>query len=132
MAKIASKWMVSSGGGGPYDLAETSYSKTSGVTGALTNEIITGFIFPEANVRAFDGLIYVQIDTTADLWQVMKITGIQKTTGTWLVEVSGAGDAGIILDISSVSSNGQMVYSIGADASRTAINMKFRAQALQI
>jgi hypothetical protein len=131
MAKIVSKWTVGSSGG-PYDLAETSYAKTSGVTGALTNEVITGFIFPEANVRAFEGLVYVQVDTTSDAWQVMKITGIQKTTGSWFIDVTSAGDSGVTLDITSASSNGQLVYSIGADASRTAINMKFRAQALQI
>lgn len=126
-------WVAQSGGGGALDIAETSYIKTSGVASALTNENITGFAFLESAVRAFEGLLYVTIVSSQTYFQVYKITGIQRNSSNWMIDATSTGDnTGINLDISSVSSSGQLIYSIAADGSRTAINMKFRAQALSI
>lgn len=128
MAKIANKWMASSSGGSPGDIAEASYAKTSGVASALTNEVVTNLRFSESVVRSFDILASVQIDTTADLWQVVRIIGIQKGSGVWDITPINSGDeTGLRFDIVSSVGYGQIVYGIAADASRTAINMKFRA-----
>lgn len=128
MAKIANKWMQSSSGGSPGDIAEASYTKTSGVTSALSNEVVTNLRFQESVVRSFDILASVQIDTTSDKWQVVRIIGIQKGSGTWDITPINSGDeTGLVFDILSSLGYGQLVYAISADASRTAINMKFRA-----
>jgi uncharacterized protein YerC len=128
MAKIANKWMASSSGGSPGDIAEASYTKTSGVASALSNEVITNLRFQESVVRSFDILASVQIDTTADKWQVVRIIGIQKGSGVWDITPINSGDeTGLFFDIVSSVGYGQLVYEIAADASRTAINMKFRA-----
>jgi hypothetical protein len=119
---------IAAGGSNPNDISETSYTKTSGADSALIAEVVTNFRFQESVIRSFDALASIQIDTTSDKWQVVKIIGIQKGSGVWSVNVTDSGDVtGLIFDIVSSGGYGQLVYDIAADASRTAINMKFRA-----
>ena len=128
MAKVANKWMASSSGGSPGDIAEASYTKTSGVAATLTNEVVTNLRFAESGVRSFDILASIQVNTTANKWQVVRIIGIQKATGIWDITPINSGDeTGLRFDIVSSVGYGQIVYGITADASRTSINIKFRA-----
>jgi hypothetical protein len=124
---------LSSAGGNPNDIAETSYTKTTGVDQALSNENITNLAFTEASIRSFTAHVSIQIDTTADKWAYFTLEGIQRGSGVWSMSSTSVGDdTGITFDIASVSSSGQVRYSVAADASRTAINMKFRAICLSV
>lgn len=107
--------------GNANDIAETSFSSSNNQSSPAD---VTALVFPNANVRSFDALVSVFINATASLYEVFKITGIQKGA-SWEIAQESAGDvSGIVF---SITTAGQIQYTSTNVTGFTAGTIKFRA-----
>ena len=68
---------------------------------------VDGLVFANADVRAFDALVAVEIDATADLYELFTLRGIQIASG-WTLDSDAVGDtSGVAFTITSA---GQVQY----------------------
>ena len=106
----------------PSDIQETSFSAANNQVAAAD---VTGFNFPNANVRSFTAIVSVAIDATADLFAIHDLMGIQASGGWQVQEISVVGDADNI--VFSITSAGQIQYTSGNEAGFVSNAIKFRA-----
>ncbi len=120
---IKTKYTISSIG----DIREeTSFSLTNNQSVAAD---VTGFSFANGTVRAFKALVSVHIDATTDLYEVIEITGIQKSSD-WSISVVDQGDdSGVDF---SITSAGQLQYTSDNYSGFSSGTIKFRAFSLSI
>lgn len=87
---------------------------------------IANFLFPNATVRAFDATVSIEVfGTTSNLYACHNLRGIQKNTGTWVMNTTYIGDTvGVKM---SVSSTGQIKYTSVNKLDFTSATAKFRA-----
>ncbi len=110
------------------DIKETPFSITNNQT---TSQVITGFEFDNTTVRSFEALVSVEIDATTNLFEVMRIFGINKD-GAWTIErVPSDGnnigdDTGILFSIATATGKGQMRYTSEDQAGFVSGSIKFR------
>jgi len=103
------------------DILETSFIMSNNV-GTPTN--ITGLAFSNSVVRAFDAMISIEIDATADLFEVINLRGIQKSS-SWVMSQTATGDqSGVTL---SITSTGQIQYVSDNYVGYVSGKIKFRA-----
>ncbi len=103
------------------DIEHNSFSVVNNQT-ALSN--ITGLSFSNALVRSFNVEASVTIDASLDLFEVVKISGIQKGS-EWDISISSIGDnTGVIF---SITSSGQLQYTSQNYTSFVSGTIKFRA-----
>lgn len=103
------------------DINEQEYSLSNS---QVVPESITGFAFSNAVVRSFKATVSVEIDATANLFEVFEISGIQKDS-EWDIAVSSSGDiTGVNF---SITNTGQMQYTSTNNLGFTAGSIKFRA-----
>jgi hypothetical protein len=102
------------------DISETSFSLSQ----SQTNANVTNFAFANASVRSFEALVSVEIDATADLFEVFTLRGIQRGSD-WSLSASSNGDnSGITF---SITTAGQIQYSSTAYSGFSSGSIKFRA-----
>lgn len=104
------------------DINETSFSLANN---QATPANVTGFLFAPATVRSFEALVSVEIDATAELYEVLTLRGIQKN-GSFDMSITANGDeSGIVF---SITSGGQVQYISQNNAGFVSGLIKFRAQ----
>ncbi len=108
------------------DIAETSFALANNQT---TPANVTGFAFANATVRSFEALVSVEIDATADLFEVFTLRGIQKGA-SWDMSVTANGDDSQV--VFSITNAGQVQYSSGNIAGFSSGLIKFRAITLTV
>jgi len=103
------------------DISETSFSITNNQVVAAS---ITGFAFANGTVRSFKAHVSVEVDATADLFEVLEIIGIQKGSD-WDISVESTGDdSGVTF---SITSAGQLQYISDSYTGFVSGDIKFRA-----
>lgn len=103
------------------DINETSFSLANNQASPAN---VTGFLFAPATVRSFEALVSVEIDATADLFEVFTLRGIQKN-GSFDMSVTANGDdSGVVF---SITNAGQVQYISSNNAGFVAGLIKFRA-----
>lgn len=110
-----------SAGASAGDLNEASFSMSNNVSVAAD---ITGLAFANATVRSFKALISVEIDATANLYEVFEIHGIQKDS-SWDISVEGTGDNSQV--VFSITAAGQVQYTNANYAGFVSGDIKYRA-----
>ncbi len=86
---------------------------------------VTGLAFANGSIRAFDALVSVTVDATADLFEVFKISGIQRGAD-WIMASSSEGDvSGVIF---SITTGGQVQYQSTDNAGFVSLTMKYSAE----
>jgi len=108
------------------DIKQTSFAAANNVLAAAD---VTGLVFNNASVRAFDCLISVVIDATVDKYEVFRLQGIQKASGFDMIVESNADASGIVF---SILASGQIQYTSGNEAGFVSSTMEFRADTLDI
>lgn len=103
------------------DIGETSFSAANNQVAAAN---VTGLAFANGTVRSFDALVSVYINATASLYEVFKLSGIQKGA-SWDMAVESNGDSSGVTF--SITNAGQVQYTSGNSAGFVADTMKFRA-----
>lgn len=109
---------LSSGSSG--DISETAFAGAQSASAAN----VTGFAFANATVRSFRALAHVEIDATADLFEVFYMEGIQTASG-WSMTVSSTGDDSLVTF--DISATGQITYSSSTYAGFASMDITFRA-----
>lgn len=100
---------------------EASFSLSNNVSSPAS---ITGFAFANASVRSFKAHVSVEIDATADLFEVFEIMGIQRGSD-WSMNASSVGDStGVIF---SIDTSGQLKYTCSNYAGFSSGTIRFRA-----
>lgn len=108
-------------GGGGTDITETSFSLSNNQAAAAN---VTDFLFANGTIRSFNAHVSVEIDATADVYEVIEIKGIQKSTG-WDISTTEAGDdSGVDFTI---TSSGQVQYTSDNYSGFVSGKIKFRA-----
>lgn len=103
------------------DINETSFSMANNQASPAD---VTGFAFANGVARSFKALASVEIDATADLYEVFDIQAVQKGA-TWdLAAVSTGDNSGVTF---SITNAGQVQYASGNSAGFVAGLIKFRA-----
>src|SRR6185503_10077237 len=92
----------------PGDLNESSFAL---VDNQASPANITGFAFANAVVRSFEALVSVEVDATADLFEVFTLRGIQKGA-SWDMTITSNGDDSQVLF--SITSAGQIQFATPA------------------
>lgn len=96
----------------------------SGSNNQSTPANVTGFAFANANVRSFKAFVDVQVDATANLYEVVEILGIQKDSD-WEISLASAGDDSQVEF--SITSTGQIQYTSGNYSGFNSLTINFRA-----
>lgn len=117
---------LASAGGIPTDISLTSFSMANNVS---TPANITGLAFANGSVRSFEALISISIDATAELYEVIKVLGIQKAVD-WDISISSTGDNSLIS--LSITSSGQLQYVCSNYSGFVSGTIKFRANTTTI
>lgn len=107
--------------GSPGDIQETSFAAANNVAAPAN---VTGLAFANGVVRSFEAHVSVEIDATADLYEVFTLQGIQKGAD-WDMSVSATGDTSNV-DFT-ITSAGQIQYTSGNEAGFVSSTIKFRA-----
>ena len=109
------------------DILETSFAF---VDNNITASIVTGLTFDESVVRSFDA--QVSINRSGDsLYEVFKLTAIQKAAGTWDMSIEGVGDdSGIVFTL--VVNTGVAEIRYTSSDLTAGGTMKFRADTTSI
>ncbi len=103
------------------DINETSFSLANDQS---TPADVTGFLFAPATVRSFEALVSVEIDATAELYEVLTLRGIQKN-GSFDMSITANGDeSGVIF---SITNAGQVQYISNSFPGFVSGLIKFRA-----
>ena len=103
------------------DIDETTFAMSNNQVAAAD---VTGLAFANATVRSFEALVSVEIDATADLFEVFTLRGIQKGSD-WDMSVSSTGDNSNVNF--TITSAGQIQYTSGNEAGFVSGDIKFRA-----
>jgi len=103
------------------DIIETSFSLANDTS---VSADITGLAFANATVRSFKALLSVEIDATADLFEVFEITGIQRGSD-WSISTSSNGDSSNVGF--TITSAGQVQYTSADNPGFVSGLIKFRA-----
>lgn len=103
------------------DISETSFS---GANNQASPANITGFLFSNASVRSFDALVSIAVDATSDLFEVVKIQGIQRGAD-WVIGSSSVGDNTNI--VFSITNAGQLQYTSPNFSGFVSLTINFRA-----
>ncbi|NDE09885.1 MAG: hypothetical protein EBZ95_04875 [Chitinophagia bacterium] len=110
-----------SAGSSAGDIVETSFSFSNNQSLAAN---ITGLSFAIATVRSFEILISIEVNATANLYQVVKLLGIQKNSSWDMMQTSTGDNCQVIF---SITSAGQIQYISGNTSGFTSGKIKFRA-----
>jgi len=102
------------------DLAEASFALAESASAAS----VTGLAFANGTVRAFEAMVSIEIDATADLFESATIRGIQKGSG-WDIDVSSVGDNTLITF--NINASGQITYDSSTYAGFVSGTIRFRA-----
>lgn len=121
VAAMKSYVAANGGGGSANDIDETSFAAANNVSAEAN---VTGLLFQNANVRAFRADVSVEIDATADLFEMFTLTGIQKGS-SWDMSVESVGDSSNITF--SINAAGQVQYLSGNESGFVTNAIKFRA-----
>lgn len=113
-------------GANPNDIGETSFSAANNQSSAAD---VTGFLFNNANTRAFKAMISVSIDATSDLFEIFELWGIQKGSSWELSQVSTGDDSGVDF---SITTGGQVQYTSTNVAGFVSDTMQFRAWGVSV
>lgn len=108
------------------DIAETSFSMAND---QATPANVTGLAFANTTVRSFEALVSVEIDATADLFEVFTLRGIQKGASWDMSVTSNGDDSGVVF---SITSAGQIQYTSANAAGFVSGLIKYRAQTTSI
>lgn len=108
------------------DIEETSFSIANDQSSPAN---ITGFAFSNTLVRSFSAIASVYIDATDDLFELVEIKGIQKSSD-WVISVSSTGDvSGISF---SITNTGQIQYTSNSYTGFVSGVIKFRAITISV
>lgn len=108
------------------DIAETSFSAANNQSSPAD---VTGFAFANGTVRAFEALVSISLDATADLFEVRTLRGIQKGAQWDMSETSNGDDSGVVFTITNA---GQVQYTSANSAGFVSNTIKFRAISLSV
>ncbi len=108
------------------DLVQTTFS---GANNQIAASDVTGFAFSNASVRSFDALVSVTVDATSDLFEVFKISAVQRGAD-WQMSQSSSGDtSGVVF---SITNSGQVQYISSNYAGFSSLTMKIRADVTSV
>jgi hypothetical protein len=113
---------IASLGGGADDIGPSSFAGANNQVAAAN---VTDFVFSTAN--SFRAQANVQVDATADLFEVVEIQGIKKSADWEISQMSTGDDSGVSF---SITSGGQVQYTSNNYAGFVSLTIEFRAQAL--
>jgi len=121
LRKITKANLVGSVDASAGDIEETSFSIANNQSSAAN---VTGFAFANAEVRSFKAHVSIEVDATADLYEVYEIMGIQKGASWEMSQVSTGDDSLVLFTITSA---GQVQYTSADYAGFSSGAIKFRA-----
>jgi len=104
----------------PGDLVEDTFSIAQSASGAS----VTGLAFANGTVRSFEAVVSVEIDATADVFEEVKLRGIQKGASWDITATSVGDDTQIVFDI---NTSGQVTYDSTTYAGFVSGTIRFRA-----
>ena len=108
------------------DINETSFSASNNVSTAAN---VTGFLFNNATVRAFEALVDVYVNATTSLYETFTLEGIQRAAD-WNMSTTSTGDtSGFIF---SITTGGQIQYTNNNYPGFVSALAKFRAITLSL
>jgi hypothetical protein len=123
--KADGNWAVL-GIGASTDISPTSFS---GANNQVAAADVTGLAFANGSVRAFEALVSVYVDATADKFEVFKLYGIQRGAD-WSMSQSVTGDDS---DVDFTITNAGQVQYVSANYSGfSSLTIKFRAITLAV
>lgn len=103
------------------DITETSFSASNNQT---TPVDVTNFLFPNLDIRSFQALVSVNVDSDSELNEEFILNGIQKNA-SWEMSTESVGDdSGIQF---SLNSSGQIQYLSANYSGFNSATIKFRA-----
>lgn len=109
----------------PDDIPETIFIGADN----QTNDDITDLVFTNASTRSFEATVQIVIIATSNLYEVVKIYGIQRDSD-WSISTSSTGDdSGVSFNI---TNSGQLQYSVGTITGFTSLTMTFKANTLGV
>ena len=111
--------------GGAAHADDISPSSFSGANNQSSAANVTGLAFSTAN--SFEAQVSIQIDATANLYEVYKLTGIKKDASWDISQLSSGDDSDVVL---SITSGGQVQYTSANYAGFSSLTFEFRADAL--
>lgn len=103
------------------DINETSFSMANDQSLSAN---VTGLAFANATVRSFKALVSVEIEATANRYEVFELIGIQKA-GAWDLAQTAAGDNSEV--VFTITTGGQIQYVSADVAGFVSGDIKFRA-----
>lgn len=104
------------------DIPQTTFN---GANDQGTPADVTDFVFSVSD--AFEALVFISVDATADLYETQKLLGVKKGA-SWSLSVTSVGDlSGVVL---SITSGGQIQYTSEDYAGFASLTIQFRASAL--
>jgi hypothetical protein len=112
---------VAGSSGSAGDIDETSFSLANNQASAAN---VTGLAFANATVRSFKALVSVEIDATADLYEVFELVGVQRGADWSMSQSSNGDDSQVVF---SITTAGQVQYTSASYAGFVSGAAKFRA-----
>jgi len=103
------------------DIAETSFSAANN---QATPVDVTGLLFANASVSSAKIFLSVDIQATADLYEMFELKAVQKNSG-WDLSVQSVGDSTNV--VFSITSSGQIQYTSASEAGFSSSTFRFRA-----
>lgn len=108
------------------DIAPTSFSASNNISSPAD---VTGLSFSSGSIRSFEALVSIYVDATSDLFETVKIYGINKGS-SWSISQTSTGDtSGFEFTITNA---GQIQYTNSNYSGFSSATVKFRAEVLGI
>jgi len=121
LRKVTRSALVGGADASDGDIAETSFALANSV--AVPADV-TGLAFANATVRSFKAHVSVEIDATANLYEVYELYGVQKDS-VWDMSIESTGDNSQVAF--TITAAGQVQYTSATYAGFVSGNIKFRA-----
>ena len=112
--------------GGEKDIKETSFSGSNNVSAPAN---VTGLVFSNSEVRAATIVVGVDLQATADKYEVFELSVVQKGSDWDLAHKSLGDESGVEF---SITSSGQIQYTSPDSAGFVSLTMRFRASTTQV
>jgi hypothetical protein len=108
------------------DIDETVFV---GANNQSTMVNVTGLAFSNAVVKSFNAMVSVEVQGTADKFELFELVGIQNNTG-WYMSINSTGDdSGIEFDITNA---GQITYTSPNITGYVSLTFKFKSETTSV
>jgi hypothetical protein len=119
--KADGTWSAVPGGASAGDISETSFSASNNVASPAN---VTGLAFANGSIRSFEALLSISVDATSDLFESVKLHGVQRGAAWSMSQTAVGDDSGFIF---SITTGGQVQYTNNSYSGFSTAVIKFRA-----